>query len=44
MKAIADFIKRVYDNFDNEELLAEIKKEVKNFTVNFPLYPELINN
>ncbi|MBI9031994.1 serine hydroxymethyltransferase [bacterium] len=44
MKVIADFIKRVYDNHDNEENLAQIKKEVKEFTVNFPLYPELLNN
>lgn len=42
MKAIADFIKRVYDNHKDEELLAEIKKEVKEFTSKFPLYPELL--
>lgn len=42
MKAIADFIKRVYDNHKDEELLAEIKKEVKQFTSKFPLYPELL--
>lgn len=42
MKVIADFIKRVYDNSDNAEVLAEIKKEVKEFNVNFPLYPELL--
>ncbi len=42
MKAIADFIKRVYDNHKDEEMLAEIKKEVKEFTSKFPLYPELL--
>ncbi len=42
MKVIADFIKRVYDNFNDDEALAKIKNEVKDFTVNFPLYPELL--
>jgi len=42
MKIIADFIKKVYDNSKNEEILAEIKKEVKEFTTKFPLYPELL--
>ena len=42
MKVIADFIKRVCNNSDNDEILAEIKKEVKDFTANFPLYPELL--
>lgn len=42
MKVIADFIKRVYENSENEEVLAEIKKEVKEFNLNFPLYPELL--
>lgn len=43
MKAVADFIKRVYDNYDNEEALAEIKAEVSNFCSDFPLYQELID-
>ncbi len=42
MKAIADFIKRVFDNHKDEDILAEIKKEVKEFTSRFPLYPELL--
>jgi len=42
MKDIANFIKRVYDNFDNEDVLAEIKKEVSVFCSAFPLYANLI--
>ena len=42
MEVIAEFIKRVFDNHADEEVLAEIKKEVKQFTVGFPLYPELL--
>lgn len=41
MATIADFIKRVYDNHKDAELLAQIKDEVKTFTAKFPLYPEL---
>jgi glycine hydroxymethyltransferase len=42
MKIIADFIKRVYDNSENEEYLANLKLEVRDLTDNFPLYPELV--
>ncbi|PKN77946.1 MAG: serine hydroxymethyltransferase [Candidatus Cloacimonetes bacterium HGW-Cloacimonetes-1] len=41
MQLIADFIKRVRDNNENEEYLAAIKNEVRNLTDQFPLYPEL---
>jgi glycine hydroxymethyltransferase len=41
MKLIADFIKRVRDNHENEEYLAAMKAEVRNLTDKFPLYPEL---
>jgi len=41
MKLIADFIKRVRDNYKDEEYLAAMKAEVRNLTDKFPLYPEL---
>jgi len=41
MKLIADFIKRVRDNHENEEYLAAMKAEVRELTDRFPLYPEL---
>lgn len=43
MKAIADYIKRVYDNYGNDEALAQIKDEVKTFCEDFPLYSDLID-
>jgi len=43
MKTIAAFIRRVRDNFDNEEKLAEIKSEVHEFCRKFPLYADLLN-
>lgn len=43
MAKIAGFIKRVYDNFENEEILANIKEEVKKYCQNFPLYNDLID-
>lgn len=42
MKRIADFIKRVRDNHENEEYLAAMKAEVRDLTNGFPLYPELL--
>jgi len=42
MKKIADFIKRVFDNYDDKEKLAEIKNEVREFCGNFPLYEDLL--
>ncbi|MDY6914763.1 MAG: serine hydroxymethyltransferase [Candidatus Cloacimonadota bacterium] len=42
MKNIAEFIKEVYDNFENEDKLADIKKNVKEFCNQFPLYSKLL--
>ncbi len=44
MKTIAGFIKRVRDNYDNEEKLAEIKKEVRELCNEFPLYADLLES
>ena len=41
MKTIADLIRKVRDNFENEEELDKIKAEVRELTNRFPLYPEL---
>lgn len=41
MKAIATLIRKVRDNYENEEELAKIKTEVQKLTKGFPLYPEL---
>jgi len=41
MKTIATLIRKVRDNFENEEELAKIKLEVQALTKRFPLYPEL---
>lgn len=41
MKTIADLIRKVRDNFENEEELEKIKAEVRELTTKFPLYPEL---
>lgn len=41
MKLIASFIKRVRDNYKDEEYLTAMKAEVRNLTDKFPLYPEL---
>ena len=38
MQKIADLIKKVYDNYDNEELLPILKEETKELTKKFPLY------
>jgi glycine hydroxymethyltransferase len=38
MKNIAGFIKRVFDSYDDEEKLAQIKAEVKELCDRFPLY------
>lgn len=42
MKEIAGFIKEVYDNYDNDEKLAEIKAKVKQLCAKFPLYSNII--
>jgi len=41
MDQIAEFIKKVYDNYDDEEKLAEIKQEVQEFTAHFPIFEHL---
>lgn len=43
MVVIAQFIKKVRDNYDNEEILARIKEEVSIFCSAFPLYQDLID-
>ena len=43
MEIIAEFIKRAFDNHENEEILAAIKKEVRLLTARFPLYDGMIN-
>jgi glycine hydroxymethyltransferase len=41
MKVIASFINKAITNHENDEVLAGIKKDVKNLCANYPLYPEL---
>ncbi|MFA7288449.1 MAG: serine hydroxymethyltransferase [Melioribacteraceae bacterium] len=41
MVQIANFIDKAINNSDNEEVLSQIKNDVKNLCSNFPLYPEL---
>jgi glycine hydroxymethyltransferase len=41
MELIADMIEKVLTNHENEEILAEVSKEVIELTKKFPLYPEL---
>lgn len=41
MQTVVDFIDRVLMNIDNEEMIASVKIEVKEFMKQFPLYPEL---
>ncbi|MDD3051269.1 MAG: serine hydroxymethyltransferase [Candidatus Cloacimonetes bacterium] len=43
MKEIAKLIKRVYDNYGNDEYLASMKNEVKTLCAKFPLYKEIID-
>jgi len=43
MVVIADFIKKVYDNFKDKEKLAELKNEVRIFCKDYPLYDELLD-
>ena len=42
MKQIALFIKKVYDNYKDDEVLATIKKDVKTFCDAFPLHANLL--
>lgn len=41
MQTVVDFIDRVLMNIDDEAVIAAVKKEVKDFMKQFPLYPEL---
>lgn len=41
MKQIALFIDKAINNSENEDVLKQIKSDVKNLCSNFPLYPEL---
>jgi len=43
MKQIAGLISQVYNNFQDEEKLFAIKKEVREFCTEFPLYADLLN-
>lgn len=42
MGEIAGFIKEVYDNYDNEEVLQSIRMRVNDFCRRFPLYDEIL--
>jgi len=42
METVAEFIHQVFKNYNDDEKLAQIKKEVRKFCDNFPLYPELL--
>ena len=42
MEKIAGFIREVYDNYENEEKLAEIKTRVNQLCKSFPLYDDLM--
>jgi glycine hydroxymethyltransferase len=41
MKHIADWIDKSIKNFENEEVLSSIRKNVQELCSKFPLYPEL---
>jgi glycine hydroxymethyltransferase len=41
MEIIAEFISKAIDNSENETVLSEIKNEVADLCLKFPLYPEL---
>jgi glycine hydroxymethyltransferase len=42
MTQIADFISQVHKNYEDDEKLAAIKTEVRDFCAQFPLYAELL--
>jgi glycine hydroxymethyltransferase len=42
MRLIAKLIKKVYDNVENVDALAEVKAEVRKLTGAFPLYKDII--
>jgi glycine hydroxymethyltransferase len=41
MQTVVDMIDKVLMNADNEQIVAQVKDEVKSFMQQFPLYPEL---
>jgi len=41
MQFVVDVIGKVLMNADNEQVIASVKKEVNEFMIRFPLYPEL---
>lgn len=41
MEIVVDMIEKVLMNHEDEEVLAQVRKEVKELTERFPLYPEL---
>lgn len=41
MQTIVNMIDKIMMNIDNEQVVAEVKEEVKTFMQQFPLYPEL---
>ncbi len=43
MKQVAEFISQVHINYQDEEKLFAIKKEVREFCSQFPLYADLLN-
>lgn len=42
MKEIASFIKKVHENYSNEEELAAVKAQVRELTKRFPLYKDMM--
>ncbi|MBT3538919.1 serine hydroxymethyltransferase [Candidatus Parcubacteria bacterium] len=41
MEIVADMIEKVLTNHEDDKILEEVRKEVKDLTSRFPLYPEL---
>jgi len=41
MDIVADFIRKVYDNYNNEEQLSTIKEDVQALCAQFPIFEEL---
>jgi glycine hydroxymethyltransferase len=41
MNTVVEYVDRVLMNIDNEQVIGEVKNEVKTFMKQFPLYPEL---
>jgi glycine hydroxymethyltransferase len=41
MQTVVDMIDKVLVNADDEQIIAQVKDDVKSFMQQFPLYPEL---